>query len=131
MSREIKFRVWDTKNKKFLEFVPPQEGWIDAEEWDDPDEMDVLIYPDNIANTFNGRLIWLQFTGLKDRNNIDIYEGDYVVGNDGYPVDEQIDYRKGVVGFKNGCYTCGDYGLFSIANRSIKGNIYENPEFIK
>ena len=75
----------------------------------------------------------MQYTGLKDKNNKEIYEGDILSdGNDEKP------YK---VIFENGSFRAefeGDFEEYSFdlidivaQGCEVVGNIYENPELIK
>jgi hypothetical protein len=54
--REIKFRIWDNLNKSFIYF-------------------DIYDYPSGI---YGGVSNPQQYTGLKDKNGEEIYEGDFI-----------------------------------------------------
>lgn len=74
----FKFRVWDTEAKRYITEVPARRGWLDTEDWDDPEEvMDSLThYFPNPFRTFGERLAYEQWTGLTDSTGKDIYEND-------------------------------------------------------
>ena len=73
MSREIKFRAWDNKNKKLVSF-----------------ENIELPYSENVnlggqlEGILDRGIILMQFTGRKDVNDKEIYEGDIIIMKD-YP----------------------------------------------
>ncbi len=70
---------------------------------------------------------WCQFTGLKDKNGKEIYEGD-VLHQDCYS-DWVVEWEGS--GFKvyNFCNP-GVYFPLVLSDREIIGNIYENPELL-
>ena len=139
--RDIKFRAWDKKRKKF-NFMDLRDaiGSDDAyalcgdqgTEWSEDREN---------SCTMSCKCELQQFTGLITRDKVEIYEGDIVVCRDGKGL---IVYEPGFAKFlidfspenKNRLIDCEDAFRHEDADtcmRSIRviGNIYENPELLK
>ena len=68
--REIKFRVWDKTYKKMYYHDYPY-SW-------DCDEHCIKFFVNSPEENLDGDVIPMQFTGLKDKNGKEIYEGDVV-----------------------------------------------------
>ena len=110
--REIKFRAWDKIIKRMLYF--------DFTQHIDPTDCEIM-----------------QFTGLKDTNGKEIYEGDILGGTFG---DGYIGYCDKCKSFEylfadGECTSCnGDISWFEMVEENGKleviGNIYENPELL-
>lgn len=127
MGREIKFRAWYEKDKQMINwFTLTQSAWNTFR----GDEPLSLVYEILIArkNEFNV----MQYTGLKDKNGIEIYEGDIVE----WKIDETDYYFKGIVKWdeNHSCFYLDsplseDNKLtYKSVCLKILGNIYENPE---
>ena len=65
MTREIKFRVWDKEKSEMF--------FVEDIYWAEVDESITNI------NGWNNENPLMQFTGLKDKNGKEIYEGDIVI----------------------------------------------------
>ena len=122
--REIKFRAWDKRGKRmvwgncglFMFVGTGTLGWQFADTWDFPvDEQFELM----------------QYTGLKDKNGKEIYEGDIVAFRDRKgELRKGFEVKWGAIMGEQGVYGFG----FDIANTEkveIIGNLYENKELLK
>ena len=127
--REIKFRAWNKRDKRMEYNVNVNQGkpvkqgyqWLNTE---------------NIETVYGSPL--QQFTGLKDSNGNEIYEGDiyqYLVQFSHYDHYKGAYKSTSVVEWREGAFWVGEYllseALYGDFQPEIIGNIYENPELIK
>jgi uncharacterized phage protein (TIGR01671 family) len=132
--REIKFRVRDIKNNKWVDAVPSLEYLLDdgdhsISHHDIDEESGIYTYPKNITgDTFDGRLVWQQFTGLKDYKGADIYEGDILEELINNETAKQIGVCKQILG---GWQIFADKSCYHGWKHVIIGNIFDNPELLK
>lgn len=123
--REIKFRIiYDTN--------PPSFEIFDFSNWTDISDFTATLH-------HFGGLKFQQYTDLKDKNGIEIYEGDiisykYYKGFSGIEKEiiAKVEYVKGCFGFYEYQNEHDSYfNCFDLDEAIVIGNVYENPELLK
>ncbi len=120
--RELKFKIYDKNDTK---------GIIGPFTWN---KLPQFLFPENFTV--------LQYTGMIDRNGVEMYEGDIVEYNPDEPIFrigiiEYSDYYNGWSIRDKNCYPASEYGQYSLASPflsfntvKIIGNIFENSELL-
>lgn len=131
----IKFRAWDKKTKTMYEvksIVFTLQSMLCVNK--------KAVYPERTLYLDDDDTILMQYTGLKDKNGVEIFEGDIV---DAYDYYENLGRKykttrfTGVITYEeNSFYLKDGEGFFN--NRwvnaeeiEIIGNIYENPDLLE
>lgn len=127
MGREIKFRAWDIRNEYMFVQKPQQLLSVFLH----------LVEQDTIAG--GEKFVMMQYTGLKDKNGVEIYEGDIV--RDVYW--GQKEQATGQVYWKEFSWVIGKspkhktWWEFSPVvgegggSVEVIGNIYKNPDLLE
>jgi len=112
MSRELKFKAWDRAKKAFIDNWQDSQ-WIEYAGFDGGDSFDVM-----------------QFTGLIDKNGVEIYEGDIVA----HP--EYIISPGAVIQWDENTWSIGaawpvsEFYEGELGEIEVIGNIHANPELL-
>jgi len=132
--RELKFRAWVARYKKYMPII--------SITWDTSNRPMLIKLEDTFGDSFvlNSEDVLLeQYTGLKDKNGKEIYEGDIV------RIDSMDELRTGYVDLLDDQYliVCGadedgykivaEFYYYSKPEENCKviGNIHENKELLE
>ena len=127
MKREIKFRAYSSHNHKMYP-VSNIEWDIDGRIWVTADD------GKNGIELIDEEAHLMQFTGLKDKNGREIYEGDVLdIGlrnQDGKPVVAPVSYETYAAGY---VLDNGGNGIWQRLTKDCEviGNIFENQELLE
>jgi uncharacterized phage protein (TIGR01671 family) len=128
--REIKFRAWDKERNMMIGKDYPKNWGDEKDEWYADVHMMDLVGIEGISS--DDQFEVMQYTGLKDKNGKEIYEGDIT----------KEEFNSGI---KN-CEVVFESGGFFIKNEKAEildnlhwhsnglvviGNIHENPELLE
>ena len=142
--REIKFRGLSTTTKTFIYGSLVNNMWTHSEHSKSPTGQKVCeiitgnydgdCWEDAIIEHSNMETVVFesvgQFTGLTDKNGVDVYEDDLIE----FFYDGQ--YWSGVVSFKEGSFYINVDEIISMfrwydySEREVIGNIHQNPELL-
>jgi hypothetical protein len=114
MSREIKFRAWNKLAKKM--------AVIDALDW----MLDSYrAHADKMGGSGHlADIVLMQYTGLKDKNGVEIYEGDIIKADWHWDTPHLLSWPAD-------CYDIIEHCLEPDAYLEVIGNAFEHPELLK
>lgn len=128
--REIKFRIWNAKTKKFTTGYEDQNRVCYDELYSDPPG---LFFGGLRAVERDDNYTLQQFVGLKDINGKEIYEGD-IIQLEGAPYFYEIKWNVWQWGIDSWGIISDDIQGFTSAVQKravVVGNIFENKDLLE
>ena len=121
--REIKFRAWDLKTKTM--HTVENINFCET----------VTVQYNPVKKICLDSVLLMQYTGAKDKNGVEIYEGDIIRHQSGkYGTDFEIKWSPILCGFTAMQIESGhpspQLNQGTMCYFEVVGNIYENPELV-
>lgn len=126
MSREIKYRAWLKEEKKMvnvetIDFSEKSIQYLEKNE---------IIDAYLLRTTFLEDIELMQYTGIKDKNGVEIYEGDIIICKYGPEIMMEVKWVD--EGFRTlGKYNGDNYVGYVKNSAEVIGNIYENKNLLE
>ena len=126
MSREIKFRAWIKEENKMvivetIDFSEKSIQYLEKNEIIDAYLLRRMIFDD---------VELMQYTGIKDKNGVEIYEKDIIICKYGPEVTMEVKWID--EGFRTlGKYNGDNYVGYVKNSAEVIGNIYENKNLLE
>jgi len=139
--REVKFRAWDKKRKDMrdVKLMDWAEWWVSTDNTYGKSKPLEFGERNSFKNEETDRHILMQYTGLKDKNGKEIYEGDIIQCPKYYETPEygynpielagHVVFEEGAWRLSEGSYLHNEHESYG-GDLEVIGNIYENPELI-
>ena len=122
--REIKFRVWDNLMKKYVSRC-------------EMTDITLNFYGDQQCCSLSD-MVFQQYTGLIDKNGVEIYEGDVIKYHRVFESKKEVIELTSCIKFQNGAFGFDMKGFndmfMSLGDDSdieVIGNIFENNELLE
>ena len=122
--KDFKFRVWDIERECYLDEtelagITPDGKYILYIEEEEISKLEI-----------EGNYTLEQFTGLKDKNGKEIYEGDIVEYDWYIRNDKSYRVKEKVVFDDMGARVCGHNRIRNCSGVEVIGNIHENADLL-